>query len=654
MITSFLYIILALIALSFLIFIHELGHYWMARRVGMRVETFSIGFGKPIYTWERDGVKWQIGWLFFGGFVKIAGHEPNEERDPYEISDGFFGKSPWDRIKVALAGPVVNIFFAMLLFFALWLMGGREKNFSEFTPKIGWVDTNSDLYTKGVRPGDEIVAYGDHDYQGFKDHIFSPMTASEDTIEVHVNKVDYKAGTKIPEKVDVRVYSHPNSNVEGVKTVGVTQSASYIIYDPPTGQKDDPLIEGAPMFGSGIQFGDRLLWVDGYTVYSLKQLNHILNDDRVLLTISRNGQQILRRVPRVKVLELRLEPDYREELTDWQYDAGLEKIKLRQLYTIPYNLDNENIVESRVNFIDQDGEKEAFPDIAYSGIEQQLEPGDRILAINNQPIEHPSQLIDKIQDRQVNIIVERGGDFSKMIEWDNADAEFDEQVNWSNLDKLASSIGTGQSNEQLGRLVLLKTVTPKKLAEIPLPPEKQAMLESSLQKKRKMIEEIDDPVERANALNMLENQENQLMLGLVLQDRKIQYNPVPTEVFNNILQEMWRTLTALFTGTLNPKWMSGPVGIIDMVHNHSMVSIRESLFWVGLISLNLGILNLLPIPVLDGGTIVFSLYEIVTRRRIHPKTLEKLIIPFALLLIGFLIFLTYNDIMRIFTRLWGG
>ena len=79
-----------------------------------------------------------------------------------------------------------------------------------------------------------------------------------------------------------------------------------------------------------------------------------------------------------------------------------------------------------------------------------------------------------------------------------------------------------------------------------------------------------------------------------------------------------------------------------------MIGIKEALFWLGAISLNLGILNLLPVPVLDGGTIVLSLFELITGKRIQTKTLEKLIIPFAVILIGFFIFLTYQDIGRIF------
>src|ERR1700720_3096977 len=112
MIVNLIYILLAIFGLSILIFIHELGHYFMARRLGMRVETFSIGFGKPIYSWMRDGVRWQIGWLLFGGYVKIAGMDTSDQRDLYAVEDGFFGKRPLDRIKVAFMGPFVNIVFA--------------------------------------------------------------------------------------------------------------------------------------------------------------------------------------------------------------------------------------------------------------------------------------------------------------------------------------------------------------------------------------------------------------------------------------------------------------------------------------------------------------------------------------------------------------
>lgn len=178
MIFSILYIILAILALSFLIFIHELGHYFMARRVGMKVETFAIGFGKPIFSWVRDGVKWQIGWILFGGYVKIAGQELDKEADPYSVPDSFFSKRPIDRIKVAVMGPLVNLVFALLVFSLLWVDGGRQKNFSEYTSKIGWVDPKSELYAHGIRPGDEITSYDHQAFQSSKDHLYAAMMSS--------------------------------------------------------------------------------------------------------------------------------------------------------------------------------------------------------------------------------------------------------------------------------------------------------------------------------------------------------------------------------------------------------------------------------------------------------------------------------------------
>jgi regulator of sigma E protease len=87
---------------------------------------------------------------------------------------------------------------------------------------------------------------------------------------------------------------------------------------------------------------------------------------------------------------------------------------------------------------------------------------------------------------------------------------------------------------------------------------------------------------------------------------------------------------------------------VQVVQRNWTLGVKEALFWLGAISLNLGILNLLPIPVLDGGAIVISLFEIITRKKIHPKTLEKIILPFALLLIIFFVYLTFQDISRIF------
>ena len=122
-------LLLAILGLGFLVFIHELGHFWMARRAGMKVEAFSVGFGRPIISWIKNGVRWQISWIPFGGFVKIAGMQKENGQEPHEVTEGFYSKSPWQRIQVSFMGPAVNIVFGLLLFGILWLSGGVKNRF---------------------------------------------------------------------------------------------------------------------------------------------------------------------------------------------------------------------------------------------------------------------------------------------------------------------------------------------------------------------------------------------------------------------------------------------------------------------------------------------------------------------------------------------
>lgn len=648
---SILYVILAILGLSFLVFIHELGHYLMARRLGMRVETFSIGFGKPLYSWERNGVRWQIGWLLFGGYVKIAGMDPAEQRDLYEVKDGFFGKSPLDRIKVAFMGPFVNIVFALLIFVFLWSIGGRDKNFSDYTHKIGWVDPKSDLYMKGVRPGDEIVAYDQQAYQSAKDNIYVPMTAPGE-IQVQGDHVNFKTKEKTPFSYSVNTYPHPYALENDILTAGILQPANYIIYEKLPNGKDNPLPEGSPMQGSGIQYGDRIVWVDGVPIYSNQELAHVLNDAKALLMIQHGNQTELRRVPRVLAEELKLDAEFREELIDWQFEAQLNGMKIQKLHVIPYHLNNEGVVESRAKFIDKEKEEEAFPHHMFSSIDKPLEEGDKILAVDGIPVAHSYQVLSHLQQHHVNIIVER--DPAKLVQipsWQKADALFDQQYDWENLKQIVSHIGLSTPLRSSGNLVLLHPIVPKMRKDFQLSPESQARLQDEINEQKREVEGIEDPEKRAQVRRQLENRDHQLLLGLPsIQDEHVQYNPNPISLFDRVFEEIWHTLKALVTGSLNPKWMSGPVGIVQVVHDTSMSSPKEALFWLGAISLNLGILNLLPLPVLDGGTICFALYEMVTGRKLKTQTLEKLIIPFALLLIGFFIFLTYHDLTRIFSR----
>lgn len=640
-VVSFLYALLALLGLGFLVFIHELGHYVMARREGMKVDVFSIGFGKALYSWDRDGVKWQIGWLPFGGYVKIAGTETNDENpvDVYAIKDGFFGRGPWARIKVAFMGPFVNILFTLLAFTFLWALGGREKSFAEHTKKIGWIDPKSELYQKGVRSGDEVTAYNGHPLRSAKDHLIAPMT-SGDKLIVEGFHINSETSQKTPFAYTVKPYANPEAFDKGLLTSGVLSPAGYLLYDLLPGQ-DALLVENSPAMKSGIQYGDRIVWVDGERIFSLSQLTHLLNEPKALLTIQREGKVLLKRVPLVQIEELRLDPAAKEELTDWQFEAQLNQSKLSKMYMIPYNLNNTGVVEGGLKWIDP--EKEA-------GVERGLlQAGDKILAVNGVAITHSYQLLAELQQKKVNLIVQRSSKESTLDDWIRADEKFDHEYSLKDLEALEQKIGFSVNPEQSGSLVLLSSIVPKKRKEMVISPEYKALVEAQIEAQKEQIKKIEDPEERKRAMKFLKEREEQWLIGLpTMQDKKVEYNPGPLELFGNVFEEIWQTLKALVSGSLSPKWMSGPIGIIQVVHHNSMLSLREALFWLGAISLNLGFLNLLPLPVLDGGTICFGFYEILTGKRLSSKTMERWIIPFAIFLIGFFVFLTYNDVLRLF------
>lgn len=643
MIESIFYIFLAILGLGFLVFIHELGHYWIARREGMRVEAFSIGFGKALYTWEWDGVKWMICILPFGGYVRIAGMQKEGSREPYEIHDGFYGKRPWQRIKVALAGPLVNIAFAFVAFAILWASGGRVKPFKEFTNRIGWVDPQSALYQLGVRPGDVIERYDGKPFHGFKDLLVASLM-SDKTMRIEGYKIDYATGKRSDFDYTLNTYEDPHSSLlkEKISTIGVMTPASYLIYD-----KDPGFI--SPSANSGIQPGDRVLWADGEMVFSLNQLSALMNESTAFLTVQRGKRIFHTKAPRVHLNDLKMTAAEKAEVGDWQYEAGL-KGRLQDLYFIPYNLSPYGTVEGWLDFLDPKDERAAFTKCERCAHFFPLEEGDRILAVDGVPFHSSSQFLTDLQTRRVLLIVERNHALSHPILWKKADSFF-EEFSIPALSGIVASIGTDKPLKNQGNLYLLNPIVPKSHSELSYTREQRENYSREFASTKKQIESISDPDKRNEALRQLESASKRLVLGLPLTDLKVVYNPNPFTQFEAVVVDTWRTLKGLFSGVLKPKYMSGPVGIVHVVHQSWMVGVKEALFWMAVISLNLGIVNLLPIPVLDGGHIMFSILEAVRKRPLRSKTMERLIIPFIGLLIAFFIYITYQDIARLFSKL---
>ena len=639
---NLVYFVLAVIGLGFLVFIHELGHYLVARRQGMRVEAFAIGFGKPIFTWIRDGVKWHICMLPFGGYVKIAGMQKEGNKEPSEISDGFFGKTPLQRIKVAIAGPVVNIVFALLVFTVLWFSGGRNKQFTEFTHHIGWVDPKSALYENGIRPGDYITKYDGRDFKGFKDLLIAGIMGGE-TTRIEGSRIDYATGKRTPFDYTLKTYENPTLlGKDKLQTIGVLSPARYMIFAGPS------LIACSPMEGSGILPQDRVLWVDGEVIFSAQQLSALINESTAFFTVQRGSEIFHTKVPRVPLSDLKMTLPERGEIDDWQHEAGL-KGRLQDLTFIPYNLSPTLEVEGDIRFIDGADRARAFDLYRRNSDFKPLQEGDQILAVDGKAIQNPYQLLTSLQTRKVLTIVDRDPAHSKEVLWKNADAQFD-QFSAKDLNAIVASIGRAKPVTEVGTLHLLKPITPKLLSDFSLNQTQKASISKELSQSKKEVESIEDPSKRNEALKDLEKSQKKVVLGLPLADREVRYNPTPIQQFSDVFKDTYRTLYSLVTGAANPKYVAGPVGIVQIVHQSWMLGAKEALFWMALISLNLGIMNLLPLPVLDGGHILISLIEMITGRSLKAKTMERLIVPFVVLLLGFFVFVTFNDISRLFSK----
>ena len=167
------YIVPFLFVLTIVVFFHELGHFYAARRCGVRVEVFSVGFGRALASWDdKHGTQWKIGWLPLGGYVKFFGDEneasaPDSEklREMPEDSRGdtLFFKPLWQRAIVVAAGPVANFILAIIIFASLYTLLGQRVT----DPVIGAVVENSAAQRAGMKTGDLITAINGDEITSF-------------------------------------------------------------------------------------------------------------------------------------------------------------------------------------------------------------------------------------------------------------------------------------------------------------------------------------------------------------------------------------------------------------------------------------------------------------------------------------------------------
>src|SRR6185503_20588333 len=143
-----------LLVLGIIIFVHEGGHYLMAKLFDVKVLTFSLGFGPKIFSFRRGETEYRVSWLPLGGYVRLGGESPEESTgDPRD----FQCKPRWQRVLIYLAGPTTNIIFSIAVIAVVLSLGFPLPFFHNVPPVVGTVEPGSAGAAAGLQPGDRVL-----------------------------------------------------------------------------------------------------------------------------------------------------------------------------------------------------------------------------------------------------------------------------------------------------------------------------------------------------------------------------------------------------------------------------------------------------------------------------------------------------------------
>ena len=168
--------------LGVLVFVHEMGHYLMARRIGIRVLTFSLGFGPKLLTVKRGDTDYCISAIPLGGYVKMAGENPDDVRSGAD--DEFLSKTKWERFQVLIMGPTMNILLAFVIMAVVLYQGADVPAYEEQPPIVGYVMEASPAEQSGIRVGDLILSIGGRPVQTWEELFVTVMPRAERELEV--------------------------------------------------------------------------------------------------------------------------------------------------------------------------------------------------------------------------------------------------------------------------------------------------------------------------------------------------------------------------------------------------------------------------------------------------------------------------------------
>jgi regulator of sigma E protease len=272
------------VVLGIMILVHEFGHYAAAKWFGVRVDVFSIGFGKRLTGFRRGGTDYRISALPLGGYVKMAGENPLESRSG--APDEFMSHPRWQRFVIAVAGPAMNIILAVVLLTGVFTVHYEHPVYLDQPAVVGWVMENSPAAKAGIEPGDRIVRIDGQQNPTWEDVVLKVIVISKGPADVAIQR-----GNEILEK-QIQL---------------AAQGADQ--YDNVGWLPDEPITvtyleANMPAAKAGLRLGDQVVAVNGTPMRSLISVIYYLRQNGtkpVDVTAVRNGQKVDLKITPVQV-----------------------------------------------------------------------------------------------------------------------------------------------------------------------------------------------------------------------------------------------------------------------------------------------------------------------------------------------------------------
>ncbi|MCG6872136.1 MAG: RIP metalloprotease RseP [Gammaproteobacteria bacterium] len=274
-----------LVAVGVLVTVHEYGHFWVARRVGVKVLRFSVGFGRPVWSGRgKDGTEYVLASLPLGGYVKML----DESEGPVAAEDlpRAFNRQPlWRRAAVVLAGPAANLLFAVFAYAALFASGQVD-----LAPEVGRVDPESLAAKAGFEVGERIVEVDGRPVRGWGEQRLYLINRGLAGDRVEFRTADREGGAIHERQLDF-------SGIPAARTVSgfLGRGAGLWPVQPTGAAVVARVLDGSPAAQAGLQAGDRISAIDGRPVPEATEAVRILSEHagrQVHLELERDGKRL--------------------------------------------------------------------------------------------------------------------------------------------------------------------------------------------------------------------------------------------------------------------------------------------------------------------------------------------------------------------------